>query len=163
MDFSMEVQSREFEAMIDDLVTRLPREAQPQLLKVIAFDFLKVVMLRNPVDTGRSRAAWSLFFDEHPEYSEPRPKKDVDPAEEYEGTLLGEYSEDLRGRDMYIEITNGVPYIVPLEYGHSKQAPAGMVRVAMRVASRNIAKNVRKELEKAIIKADVAAGRHRGT
>jgi len=29
------------------------------------------------------------------------------------------------------DVVNGVPYIVPLEFGHSRQAPAGMVRVSI--------------------------------
>jgi len=28
-------------------------------------------------------------------------------------------------------LSNNVPYIMPLEYGHSTQAPAGMARVAV--------------------------------
>ena len=33
------------------------------------------------------------------------------------------------GEDIYM--TNGLPYAIPIEYGSSKQAPAGMVRVTV--------------------------------
>jgi len=154
----MEVESREFEAFVSDLAKRVPEEVLPDTLKVIAFDFERTVMLRNPVDTGRSRAAWSLFFDRHPEFASPP----NDGPGVREGKSEGEYREDLKGGNQFIEITNGVPYIVPLEYGHSSQAPAGMVRVAMRVASRNMENRTRKQLEDAIHEADIAANRYRG-
>lgn len=35
-------------------------------------------------------------------------------------------------KEKYVELINGVNYIIFLEYGHSKSAPAGMVRVSMR-------------------------------
>jgi hypothetical protein len=41
------------------------------------------------------------------------------------GVVLGEWKDG----DIYL--TNNLPYAVPVEYGHSSQAPAGMVRVSV--------------------------------
>jgi len=41
------------------------------------------------------------------------------------------YREHLTGSNQFIEFYNNVPYIIYLEYGWSKQAPLGMVRIAI--------------------------------
>jgi hypothetical protein len=69
-----------------------------------------------PVDTGRARANWFV--------SEGAPR-----LETTESTTPAQRPK-LEGRTV-IYITNSLPYIVPLEYGHSGQAPHGMVRKAI--------------------------------
>ena len=36
-----------------------------------------------------------------------------------------------RHEDRVVYVTNNLPYAIPLEYGHSTQAPAGMVRITV--------------------------------
>lgn len=108
-------------------------------LKKFAFDLLKKIILKNPVDTGRSRAAWyvsavklggaGVSFS----LTQRRAKShNIDAANE--GLRQGKYRDHLGPfiTDKWIEMINGVDYIIFLEYGHSRQAPYGMVRVSIR-------------------------------
>lgn len=52
-------------------------------------------------------------------------KGEAVPPKTYSAAALG-----LTGKSV-IYVSNSLPYIVPLEFGHSKQAPAGMVRTAI--------------------------------
>ena len=67
-----------------------------------------------PVDTGRARAGW---------YPAMRTLK-IPAGAGDEGSIEMNFSGD----NPYIEINNRVHYVIYLEYGHSKQAPQGMVR-----------------------------------
>jgi hypothetical protein len=53
--------------------------------------------------------------------------------------------------DKWVEIINGVEYVIYLEYGHSKvQAPYGMVRISMRELRKGkLPEEMSKELRKA--------------
>jgi len=44
-----------------------------------------------------------------------------------------------------VELINGVPYILFLEYGSSLQAPAGMVRISMRKMTGRMPKELNQE------------------
>ena len=88
--------------------------------------FKKIVM-RTPVDKGRARASWTVSKDtanigftakEGREYSLQ------DALDNFKSIgKIYPYS--------VIYITNNLPYIEKLEFGHSKQASAGMVRVSL--------------------------------
>ena len=82
----------------------------------IALQLHRKIVLGTPVDTGRARANWQI--------SESAPEL---------GVILGRDLAPIPklSGDTTIYITNSLPYIVPLEYGHSKQAPHGMVRKAI--------------------------------
>lgn len=82
----------------------------------IATTLDRKIVEKTPVDTGRARANWFV--------AEGAPRLDTT-----EGTVPS--SRPALTGESVIYITNSLPYIVPLEYGHSEQAPAGMVRVAI--------------------------------
>jgi hypothetical protein len=67
----------------------------------------------------------------------------------------------LNSADQSISITNGVPYIVPLEYGHSQQA-TGMVRVNLRRIREKIDVEAQKNMERNIRAADAKTRGVRG-
>lgn len=69
--------------------------------KKLCFEALRRIMVRTPVDTGTARASWTLRFDE-------------------------ESAEVVKAA-----IVNSTHYAIYLEYGHSKQAPKGMVRITL--------------------------------
>lgn len=106
------------------------------LVQKVALDALYRIILRNPVRTGRSRAAWTLY-PEAAGVPSPAPTipAGVTAAEasagQAEGRALGRYREMLSGPRPFVEIVNGVWYVVGLEYGMSRQAPQGMVRVSL--------------------------------
>lgn len=87
------------------------------LVKTIAFRLYARITDLTPVDTGRARANWNITSTESPDLSvrdpgEPKMAPQLQPSYVY-------------------TISNNLPYIVALEEGHSKQAPAGMMKVAI--------------------------------
>ncbi|GAB6036131.1 hypothetical protein JCM15519_06900 [Fundidesulfovibrio butyratiphilus] len=80
--------------------------------------FLQQVMLRTPKDTGRATAGWQVSVDSQSDYAPPP----------------GDYRE-LNPNDVkpfgvaqaIYNIENNVAYILPLENGHSQQAPRGFI------------------------------------
>lgn len=88
----------------------------------IALEIWVGVVKMSPVDTGRFRASWNLT------------EGHVDTSVKPEGKHSYPRPSALRGNpDNFAVtwITNNLPYAVPLEEGHSKQAPFGMVRVTL--------------------------------
>lgn len=80
--------------------------------RVIALDLHGRIVQRTPVDTGLARNSWDIS---------PR-------AVDAPGGGLARSG----GRVLFAwEIINTLPYIEALEFGHSKQAPAGMARIAL--------------------------------
>lgn len=106
-------------------VDRLVAQAKGDLEAVVrraTFQTFRSVVLRSPVDTGRFRANWNVSFGV-PEYGVTLSTN--------QNRGLTEAAKALRlpvGGVTYI--SNGLPYGVRLENGYSKQAPAGMVRLA---------------------------------
>ena len=101
---------------------------------------------RHPVKTGRARAAWyasiqglggNFDFD-----SGIKGKNAV-----AQGKKEGSFKNNLKSfvGEKYVELINGVPYILYLEYGHSMQAPAGMVRISMRKMTGKMPKKLNEE------------------
>ena len=86
------------------------------------FDLFTKVVLRSPVDTGRFRANWNVSFGE-PNYSTTASTNQTrgEPAKALTLPIGG-----------VTYLSNGLPYAGRLEYGWSKQAPAGMVRLSVR-------------------------------
>lgn len=76
----------------------------------------KLIVQGTPVDTGRARANWFV--------AEGAMRTDTT------ASTTGVARPALKGESV-IFISNSLPYIVPLEYGHSGQAPNGMVRKAI--------------------------------
>ena len=85
------------------------------------------IMMRTPVDTGRARASWGM--------SKSRPGTETaaagvqPPRNNYARVAMSASVDDLAYARWFIY--NNLPYIVSLEYGHSKQAPKGMVRLTL--------------------------------
>ena len=113
-----------------------PEEAQRKLrnqadraFRALVLEAAKRIIYRTPVDTGRARGNWHTSIDV-PEF---RADEDTDKAgamtlAEVDGKL-NQIKDESVGRVVYL--TNGLPYIVPLENGSSKQNPAGMVKVTL--------------------------------
>lgn len=93
------------------------------VVKRATFGLFATAVKRSPVDTGRFRANWNVSFDR------------VDPVTT-EATTASRADSEVRkvlsaklGDVTYL--SNSLPYAVRLEFGWSKQAPYGMVRLAM--------------------------------
>jgi len=107
------------------LFTGLVEEALTQRVRVIALAMLNEIVLRSPVDTGRFRGN-NIVSVGAPVYTS---SENVDP------TGSETIQQGLRvttGLEPYTQvfIQNNLPYAVPLEDGHSQQAPAGIYAVS---------------------------------
>jgi hypothetical protein len=89
--------------------------------RVVIAIYTKVVE-RTPVDTGRARASWMINEGSAPE-GVPEPDLESYPMP---ATAMGGFT----GTEP-VYITSNLPYMERLENGWSKQAPAGMVRIAL--------------------------------
>lgn len=98
------------------------------IVRKVAIDMLGRIVLRTPVDTGRARANWVVSIGARTTLISR------DAADPTGRTTIEKGTRLLLGYQSSITvawISNGLPYILPLEYGSSKQAPAGMVRLTV--------------------------------
>lgn len=105
-------------------LTEVARELRIDVATVavkIALDLHAKISARTPVDTGRARASWDI--------KEGGPSDFKPPEGSYSGPNPVD-SASLKGTDV-IFVTSAVEYMEFLEAGSSKQAPAGMVDVAI--------------------------------
>lgn len=105
-------------------VKRKLGENADRLLRGLALEATKRIVMRTPVDTGRARGNWNVSIGSVDQSTTER----TDPA----GTVtISQAGAKLRGAKFgdVIYISNGLPYIRRLEYGWSDQAPNGMVRL----------------------------------
>ena len=90
----------------------------------IAWDSFTSVVVISPVDTGRFRGNWQPGIGAPPggvlETLDPTGAISIAAIE----TKVAEFKP---GEAIYL--ANNLPYAIPLEEGHSKQAPNGMVRL----------------------------------
>lgn len=124
-----------------------------QAIKKIALDLLSNILLappkgRHPIDTGRARAGWYMSA------------KGLGKQFDFSSGIQGENQVDLGKREgafrdntkytanKWVELINGVDYILFLEYGASKQAPYGMVRISMRKMRGKMPKKLTEEFRK---------------
>lgn len=91
------------------------------VVRKVAFDLHAKIVLRTPVDTGRARAGWDITVSDPTQY--------LPPPGQY-GDKGPPSGVEIHG-DQPVYVVNNVEYIEALEYGHSKQAPAGMVRISI--------------------------------
>lgn len=139
--FTMKLETKAFNRHVRDFLKKSNISVEKGLKK-FAFDLLTRIIKKNPVDTGRSRAAWYIAMEKlggsigvSMPSDTPRKsgKSRTYPAGVAEGRSKGRFIDHTKGfLDKYIEIINGISYIIYLEYGYSGQAPFGMVRLSMR-------------------------------
>jgi hypothetical protein len=96
------------------------------IIRKIALDLFRRVILRTPTDTGRARANWLCAIGDVPNNSVLlNDKTGTATISKMAAVVAGAKAGDI------IYLVNNVVYIVPLEFGHSKQAPAGMVGITV--------------------------------
>ena len=151
MQFTIDVESKAFNKHIKNF-SKTANISVEKIIKKLAFDLLTRIIKKNPVDTGRSRAGWYVAMEKLAPFSGGGSTggKGTGSAEERAGRAKGRFIDHTKHPwNKWIEIINGVDYIIYLEYGHSKQAPYGMVRVSMRELRRGqLPKNMSDQLKK---------------
>lgn len=97
-----------------------------QVVRKVTLDIARGVVLRTPVDTGRARSNWQFGDGQVPtgEVGAADPNGTATIAQ-----LATQIDRTKAGGVTYL--ANNLPYILPLEYGYSQQAPAGMVRTTL--------------------------------
>lgn len=116
-----------FSISLDTWITRTKKNTNKAIRK-IALDLSARIIQATPVDTGRARANWMLGIG--------TPDLSTSSDEDKSGHTTT--ASVMSGLENYnyesghsIFITNSLPYIARLENGHSKQAPNGMVKIAL--------------------------------
>lgn len=112
-----------------DGVTKWKEQTERTLAKNICqiiFSIFDDLVMRTPVDTGRARASWRIGIGAPDMSCEPPGESFANPDQQ-KSKLEGIELQELINAPIYI--TNSVEYIKPLELGHSKQAPQGIVNV----------------------------------
>ena len=98
----------------------------PELVvRKAALDIHSSVVDMSPVDLGRFKNNWNLASGA-PDLSITT---DLDPSGSGAKARALAAAAAYKGGDIFL--TNNLPYAIPLEYGHSGQAPQGMVRVTV--------------------------------
>lgn len=94
------------------------------VVKRVALDLFSRIVRKTPVDTGRARASWNI--------SAGAPDLSIPEGQTFSAKNPTQALSNVNvesGQTIYI--TSNLSYIVPLEEGHSQQAPAGMVAVSI--------------------------------
>jgi len=101
------------------------QEQVTQRVRAIAMAMLNEIVLRSPVDTGRFRGN-NIVSVGAPVYTNTA---NVDPTG---AETINRGLSAMSGLEPFTQvfIQNNLPYAVPLEDGHSKQAPAGIYAVS---------------------------------
>jgi hypothetical protein len=100
------------------------KEAVDASLREIIIEIGNSLIRMSPVDTGRFRGNWQMSIDVPPAGT----LNTLDPTGvEATARIAGESILFRAGTTAFI--VNNLPYAIPLEYGHSDQAPGGMVRI----------------------------------
>lgn len=116
--------AKEFNLKIHKLAKDLTEDQVSAFTRKIALEVLAGVVGMTPVDTGRARGNWQTTIGTKPA-SSVLGWQGRDPVSDGISVLQKLPPFPL------VWITNNVVYIVPLEEGHSKQAPTGMVSVTL--------------------------------
>lgn len=96
------------------------------VIRKIALDLFRRVIMKSPVDTGRFKGNWQVAIGSIP--------AGVLAIDDKSGTAtISKMTAAVLGlkAGQVIYLVNNLSYARPLEYGHSKQAPAGVVRTTL--------------------------------
>lgn len=98
-------------------------------MKQLVIGVFHDIVIRTPVDTGCARASWRIGIGS-PDRTYEQPGRVYSDATAIAMRQTSKL-DVLTDLDTPIYITNSLPYIRRLEFGHSKQAPRGMVHLTV--------------------------------
>lgn len=126
----------DFAKRIDRIAVRVEGNVE-RAVKDCAGAVLRSVVENTPVDTGYARSNWTPELDRAFEGLFPArvPGEKGSTAEENAAATIEAGKPTIEAFEIAanreIHITNNAPHIQPLNDGHSKQAPAGFVQMAV--------------------------------
>lgn len=113
--------SADFRAQLNQAYEKKVLDKVDKTVRGTALIVFGEIVKNTPVDTGRARANWHIDINNvDVSLVEPDHMEDTSVVARYK---MGDT----------IFISNNLPYIRPLDEGHSKQAPAGFVDAAIQV------------------------------
>lgn len=114
-----------FELQIAKFVEKAGKNAD-EVVRKTAFEVFSQVIIISPVDEGRFKGNWQVAI-------ESIPSGVLDTVDKSgTATIAKAKAATLTMRaGQIIYMVNNLEYARPLEYGHSKQAPSGMVRITV--------------------------------
>lgn len=102
------------------------KEAADEIFKSVVIQIGASVINLSPVDTGRFLANWQFSINSTSNAS-------IDDTDQMGDKTLARFVKEVGpltyGQTAYIY--NNLIYSLPLEYGHSRQAPSGMLRITL--------------------------------
>lgn len=111
---------RQFEVDLEKFAKKIGATKQAVFQKA-TLDIWNGIVLKTPVATGRARASWNVAVGN---------ADSSIPAEGQHGIPAAPDLKKIDGNQV-VWITSNLPYIEPLEHGHSQQAPNGMVTLTV--------------------------------
>lgn len=126
----------DFAKRIDRIAVRVEGNVE-RAVKDCAGAVLRSVVENTPIDTGMARSNWTPELDRAFEGLFPArvPGEMGSTATENATATIEAGTPTIEafeiGKNESVHITNNAPHIQPLNDGHSKQAPAGFVQIAV--------------------------------
>jgi len=154
---TMKMETKNFNKFVNRFIKQSGVSTDKAIRK-IALDLLTRIVLKTPVSTGRARAGWFVSMNG---LNGPWVEEGNDPKAIAEGRAKGKFVSKLTGRkDKYVELINGVYYAIYLEYGSSKQASSGMVRVSLREMTGKLPKEIVDQYKKVWVQNKMMLGKN---
>jgi len=119
--------AKRFAAKILTFATERYPGLAAQISAEFAAEVITRVIPRTPVDTGRARANWQVAY-----FGAAVPQMWHTFDRGGAATIARELAK-LKNLKPFqnVRISNALPYAIPLERGHSRQAPAGMLAITL--------------------------------
>lgn len=158
MNFSIAIETDIFNKHIADFKKKSNLTTEV-ILKKFAFDLIAKIIRKTPVDMGRARGGWipgleglRAGMSKTIEINVQSGSKNFSQEAFIDGQKKGSFVNNLNTpwpQAKWVEIINGVEYLIFLEYGHSQQAPFGMIRLSMReIRKGQLPKDMIEEMKK---------------
>lgn len=127
---------KEVSARLRVIAKDIPENANA-IVRLTALAIQQSLVLQTPVDTGRARANWQVninapangTLEQFPLAAKGDSVGLPGPSGSFAMTEAIKATQNFVGGSIFI--TNNLPYIVPLNNGHSQQAPAGFIQTAI--------------------------------
>lgn len=131
-----------FAAQVAEFVAKAKGNAD-LVVRKIALEMFARVIVKSPVDTGRFKSNWQVSINSVPsgtlpfatadEHRDKTARKSKERSAHVEAPTIARVQQGAlsvkAGEIIYL--VNNLVYALALEYGHSKQAPQGMVRLTI--------------------------------
>ena len=114
-----------FAAQLQEFADMVQQDAD-EVFQIVATEVGKSVINLTPVDTGRALSNWNAGINAPDDVY----RETEDPLDSRTSSRLAGEFQSLKFGDTAF-ITNATPHIPFLEYGSSKQAPSGFVRITL--------------------------------